>query len=122
MNKLFLVTALALMLSGCGLTASLPLSDRISRLEATYTGALEIIVENRNICVADPNDDKCIVNDEVTRKINPIKVKIAEGIDEAKTRIVAGDEETARTLYEEAVNQFSDITKYVEKIKELVGA
>lgn len=120
MSKLVAVALALVLFTGCALTSEASLSDRISRLEATYTAGLEILVTNREICVENPESDACVVDDEVALEVEKVRERVADLIDEAQLRAELGDDE-ARTLYDEAVNQFAGITKYIDKVKDLVG-
>lgn len=124
MNKITAIIAIGsmLLLSACGtFTGERPLSERIARVEATYAAGLELIVNNREICVENPAAEDCIINDEVALEINPYIEGAGRALDKAATFVEVGDEEQARTLYNEAVEQLSGLRKYVDILKGLVS-
>lgn len=120
MSKLVALALAGFLVVGCALTSEAPLTDRISRLEATYAAGLEILITNRELCVEEPDSDVCVVDDEVALEVEKVRERVSDLIDEAQLRAELGDDE-ARTLYDEAVNQFAGITKYIDKVKDLVG-
>lgn len=120
MSKFIALILAGVLTAGCAVTSEASLSDRISRLEATYTAGLEVLITNRELCVEQPDSNSCVVDDEVALEVEKVREKVADLIDEAQLRAELGDDE-ARSLYDEAVNQFADITKYIDKVKDLVG-